>query len=130
MTNVFLTCIFVAKMIVMDIKYSYVYIMANKTRSVLYIGVTSDLFKRIHEHKKHVYKGSFTDKYNVEYCVYYEVFGDINLAIQRETQLKLWSRAKKERLIKSVNQNIDEIADEKHIIKEISPKIIMPKSGR
>ena len=114
----------------MNIKYSYVYIMANKTRSVLYIGVTSDLFGRIHEHKKHVYKGSFTDRYNVEYCVYYEVFGDINIAIQRETQLKLWSRGKKERLIKTVNPNLDEVADDKHIIMGISPKIIMPKVNK
>ena len=100
--------------------------MANKTRSVLYIGVTSNLFNRIYEHKNHVHKGSFTDRYNAEYCVYYEIFGDIKLAIQRETQLKLWNRAKKERLIKYVNPNLDEVADDKHIIKRISPKIIMP----
>jgi len=111
----------------MDIKLSYVYIMTNKTKTVLYIGVTSDLCGRIYEHKKHIFKNSFTDKYNVEDCIYYEMFGDINLAMARETQLKLWRREKKEKLINLVNPNWDIVADEKRIIIELKPKIIMPK---
>jgi len=111
----------------MEIKESYVYIMTNKNKSVLYIGVTSDLCKRIYEHKNHIFKNSFTDKYNVEICIYYELFGDINLAIDRETQLKLWRRDKKEKLINLVNPTWKEVADEKHIIEILTPKIIMPR---
>lgn len=55
-------------------KEGFVYIMTNKNRSTLYIGVTNDLCRRIFEHKNHMIKNSFTDKYNLEYCIYYEEF--------------------------------------------------------
>lgn len=77
--------------------------MSNKTRSTLYVGVTSDLEKRIYEHKNHIFKNSFTDKYNIEYCVYYETFFTIEEAIIREKQIKGLTRAKKEALISSKN---------------------------
>ncbi|SEM85394.1 putative endonuclease [bacterium A37T11] len=80
-----------------------VYIMTNKGRSVLYIGVTSDLRSRIYEHQHHKYPSSFTARYNLECCIYYEFFSDIEEAIQREKQLKGWSRSKKNDLISSVN---------------------------
>ncbi|MGN6215103.1 GIY-YIG nuclease family protein [Parafilimonas sp.] len=82
-----------------------VYIMTNKLKTTLYIGVTSDLQTRIRQHKNHFFKGSFTDAYNLEYCVYYENFFSIEEAILREKQIKKWSRLKKEKLINSVNPN-------------------------
>jgi putative endonuclease len=80
-----------------------VYILTNKLKTTLYIGVTADLQLRIRQHKDHFYKGSFSDQYNLEYCVYYENFFSIQEAIAREKQIKKWSRIKKENLINSVN---------------------------
>jgi putative endonuclease len=80
-----------------------VYIMTNKFKTTLYIGVTSDLQIRIRQHKEHTFKDSFSDKYNLEHCVYYENFFSIEEAILREKQLKKWSRIKKENLINSLN---------------------------
>jgi putative endonuclease len=58
-----------------------VYIMTNKLKTTLYIGVTSDLRISIRQHKEHAFKDSFSDKYNLEYCVYYENFFSIEEAI-------------------------------------------------
>ena len=80
-----------------------IYIMTNKHKTTLYIGVTSDLFTRIFEHKQHKYSNSFTAKYNLEYCIYYETFSNIEEAINREKELKKWRREKKEVLINSMN---------------------------
>ena len=80
-------------------KFGYVYIMTNKNKTTLYIGVTNDLFRKVYEHKKHLFKDSFSDRYNLEYCIYYEVFAYIDLAIKREKELKKWNRRKKEDLI-------------------------------
>ncbi len=90
-------------------KGGYIYIMTNKHKTTLYIGVTSDLQRRIWEHKTHFYKDSFTAKYNLTMCVYYECFMDIESAIHRETQLKKWSRNKKEILINKRNPNWDDL---------------------
>ena len=84
-------------------KGGYVYIMTNKNKTTLYIGVTNDICRRVYEHKHHLIKNSFTDIYNLEYCIYYEEFPDINSAILREKQLKKWSRAKKVALIRAKN---------------------------
>ena len=81
----------------------YVYILTNKHKTVLYIGVTNDLIRRVYEHKNHLDKGSFTDRYNVEYLVYFETTNNPEAAIQREKQLKGLSRKKKEILITSQN---------------------------
>lgn len=81
----------------------FVYIMTNKYKTTLYIGVTSDLDKRIKEHKDHLYKNSFTTRYNLEYCIYYESFVLIEDAISREKEIKGWSRKKKEELINKLN---------------------------
>ncbi len=81
---------------------SYVYILASKRNGTLYIGVTSDLLKRVYEHKKDLVKG-FTKKYKVHDLVHYEIFGDIESAILREKQLKKWNRAWKVRLIEEDN---------------------------
>ena len=63
---------------------SYVYLLANKNNNVLYTGVTSDLIRRVYEHKNKLVKG-FTQKYNVDRLVYYEACANIVVAIQRET---------------------------------------------
>jgi len=82
---------------------SYIYIMTNRNNTVLYTGVTSDLVKRIYEHKGKFVK-SFTKKYHINKLVYYEVFEDIENAILREKQIKGGSRAKKIQLVESINK--------------------------
>jgi len=89
-----------------------IYIMTNKVKTTLYIGVTADLYSRIREHKDHVYKKSFTDKYNLEYCVYYENYPFIQEAINREKEIKKWRREKKERLINTLNPYWTDLWDE------------------
>ena len=80
----------------------YVYILTNKGNRVLYVGVTNNLERRIHEHKAGIVEG-FTQKYNVKKLVYYETTTDVNVAIEREKVLKKWARAKKEFLIRQQN---------------------------
>ena len=83
-------------------KYSYVYILSDKNNNVLYTGVTSDLLKRVWEHKNHVV-GGFTKRYNVTKLVYYEEGEDIYSAIAREKQIKGKLRKKKIALIEKMN---------------------------
>ena len=80
-----------------------IYFMTNKNRTTLYLGVTSNLIKRVSEHRNHYYKGSFTDKYNLELIVFYEFHSTIEEAIAREKQVKKWNRAKKDALINELN---------------------------
>lgn len=80
----------------------FVYILTNKNHTVLYTGVTSDLFVRVQEHRLNVYPG-FTSRYNVNKLVYFEQYGDIYDAINREKQIKGGSRQKKLDLINSMN---------------------------
>lgn len=80
-----------------------VYILTNSSRKSLYCGVTENLQVRIQQHKSKFFEGSFTDKYNVDKLVYYEVFHSIEEAIMREKQIKAGSRKKKEQLIGSMN---------------------------
>lgn len=86
-------------------KTYYVYIITNKLNSVLYIGITSNLVKRIWEHKNKVVDG-FSNKYNLNKLVYYEICNDIEQAIKREKQLKNWHRAWKDNLIKEKKSRI------------------------
>jgi len=83
-------------------KYYYVYILSNKYNNVIYVGITNDLIRRVYEHKNKLVEG-FTEKYNVEKLVYYELFSDPINAITREKQLKGYSRKKKVELINSFN---------------------------
>ena len=76
--------------------------MSNKNKTVIYIGVTGNLVKRIYQHKTKAFKG-FTSKYNCDRLVYYEEFNDINQAIAREKQLKSGSRKRKEQLVQLLN---------------------------
>jgi putative endonuclease len=89
-------------------KQGYTYIMSNKKNGTLYIGVTSNLIKRVYEHKSNFVDG-FTKKYNLKILVYYEVFDDIVEAIRREKQLKSGSRGKKIELIESMNKEWNDL---------------------
>jgi putative endonuclease len=83
-------------------KEYYIYLLTNKHGNVLYTGVTNDLIRRIYEHKNKLQKG-FTQKYNVDRLVYYEMYSDITDAIAREKQIKGWSRKKKNELVEQLN---------------------------
>jgi len=83
-------------------KIPCVYIMTNKSNSVLYTGVTSSLIKRVFEHKEHLVEG-FTDRYNLDKLVYFEVLETMEEAIKREKQIKGWLRLKKLDLIRKTN---------------------------
>ena len=85
-------------------KQYFVYIMTNKNDSVLYTGVTSNLKKRVYEHKYKLSTG-FTQKYNVIKLVYFEIFEDVIAAISREKQIKGGPRQKKIDLINSKNKD-------------------------
>ncbi len=87
---------------------SYVYLLANKHNNVLYTGVTSDLIRRVYEHKDKLVKG-FAQKYNVDRLVYYEACANIVVAIEREKQIKGWSRKKKQDLINTFNPEWDDL---------------------
>src|ERR1700752_3351058 len=86
----------------------YVYILASAMAGTLYVGVTSDLIKRISEHRQGVTKG-FVAKHKVFWLVHYEEYGSIEEAIKREKQLKGWKRAWKIRLIEKSNPKWDDL---------------------
>jgi len=90
----------------------FVYILASKRNGTLYIGVTNYLRRRVYQHKTGVYDG-FTKKYDVHRLVYFERFSQIEMAIQREKQLKKWNREWKIRLIEEKNPNWDDLWDVK-----------------
>jgi putative endonuclease len=87
---------------------AYVYILASKPRGTLYVGVTSDLIRRIHEHRQGIVEG-FTKKYGVQTLVYYEPFDDIENAIAREKQIKKWNRGWKVELIEKKNLHWEDL---------------------
>lgn len=89
----------------------YVYILSNKNNTVLYIGVSNNLVRRMWEHKNKMFEG-FTAKYNVDKLVYYEVCYDVNDAIHREKQIKNWHKEWKTNLIKSVNPEFKDLYKE------------------
>lgn len=88
-------------------KSYYVYVLTNKS-GTLYIGITSNLIKRLWEHKNKVVKG-FTEKYNINKLIYYEVYQDVYQAVLREKQLKNWNRSKKLSLIRGTNPKFEEL---------------------
>ncbi|MDD2565728.1 MAG: GIY-YIG nuclease family protein [Candidatus Gracilibacteria bacterium] len=89
----------------------YTYILASSKNGTLYIGVTSDLLKRVYEHKNGIYKG-FSSKYGICNLVHFEVFSDIRDAIEREKRLKKWNRNWKLELIESNNPEWKDLYDE------------------
>ena len=86
----------------------YIYILASTIGGTLYVGVTGDLVRRVYEHREKLVDG-FTRRYGVSRLVYFEPFGDIRAAIQREKQLKHWKRSWKVRLIEEKNPNWDDL---------------------
>ncbi|HSY60296.1 MAG TPA: GIY-YIG nuclease family protein [Cytophaga sp.] len=89
-----------------------IYILTNEYGSVLYIGVTSDLFTRIPEHRNKIYPDSFTARYNCTNLVYYETYARIEDAIAREKQLKKWNREWKIELISKFNPTWKDLFDD------------------
>ena len=100
-------------------KPGFIYIFTNKNNTTLYIGVTSNLPKRITEHKEKRYQNSFSVRYNLNKLVYYECFQMIGDAIGREKQLKAGNRATKEMLINSINPNWNDLFEEIENIMEL-----------
>ena len=89
-------------------KQYYVYIIASQKNGTIYIGITNDLIRRIYEHKNELVDG-FTKKYKIKNLVYYEIFENIENAILREKQLKVWTRKKKLSLFEKQNPNWEDL---------------------
>ncbi|MCP4393619.1 MAG: GIY-YIG nuclease family protein [Alphaproteobacteria bacterium] len=89
---------------------SYVYIITNKRNGTLYVGVTSNLQKRIYEHKDGTFDG-FSKKHELKMLVYYEVFEDIENAITREKHIKKWNRKWKLKRIEEMNPEWEDLYD-------------------
>ena len=81
--------------------YAYIYLMSSRCNGTLYLGVTGDLIRRVHEHRTGT--TGFTARYGVRHLVWFEPHDDIAAAIQRETSLKRWKRAWKIALIERTN---------------------------
>ncbi|MGH6683759.1 MAG: GIY-YIG nuclease family protein [Pseudolabrys sp.] len=86
----------------------YIYFLTNRPNGILYVGVTSDIVRRIAEHRAGLVPG-FTKRYGLKRLVYFEYFDDIRTAIQREKNIKHWSRTWKVRLILSQNPRWDDL---------------------
>lgn len=95
----------------MQQKKYYVYILTKERNSTFYVGVTSDLKRRVWEHKSEVAEG-FTKRYNVKSLVYYEIFFDPENAIKREKRLKKWNRSWKMKVIEEMNPDWKDLYDE------------------
>ena len=90
----------------------YVYILTNKHCTVLYTGVTSDLLRRVYQHKNHLDENSFTAKYNVTKLVYFEETTDVKVALEREKQIKSWNRERKTSLIMELNSHWEDLYEQ------------------
>ena len=88
----------------------FVYFPTNKTNTVLYIGVTNQLSRRIAQHRNEMVEG-FSKTYHTHKLIYYESFFDVNNALTREKQLKRWTRAKKDALVNAVNPMWEDLSD-------------------
>ncbi len=88
----------------------YVYILANFTNTVLYVGITNDLRRRVYEHKNHLVEG-FTDKYKCNKLVWYESSTDVKSAILKEKQIKKWKRDYKDNIINQFNPEWKDLYD-------------------
>ena len=91
-------------------KAFWVYILASKRNGTIYVGVTNDLVRRVYEHREGTVQG-FTKKHDVKLLVYYEQHDTVTAAIQREKNIKHWSRRWKFDLIHSMNPEWDDLFD-------------------
>jgi putative endonuclease len=89
----------------------YIYLLTNKNDEVMYVGVTNNLERRMHEHKAKMVPG-ITAKYNVNKLVYFEETDDIVVAIAREKEIKKWRREKKNNLVVAVNPGLLDLSDD------------------
>jgi putative endonuclease len=94
-----------------DKKRYYVYLLTNWNDRVMYIGVTSNLERRLYEHKNQLIKG-FTEKYKVHKLVYYEETPDVTAALTREKEIKKWRREKKNNLVIASNSEWKDLSDQ------------------
>lgn len=85
----------------------YTYIITNKAKTVLYIGVTNNLRLRLQQHSEKLNTNAFTSKYNIHFLLYYEKFTWVQQAIAREKELKGWKRERKIGLVKSINPKLE-----------------------
>jgi len=92
-------------------KTGWVYIMTNKNKTTLYVGVTSHLLQRVLKHQSKFYPTSFSAAYNTDLLIYYEIFDSIVDAIRREKEIKKWRREKKETLISAMNPLWEDLWD-------------------
>jgi len=92
------------------VKNYYVYIIAGKS-GTLYVGITSNIKKRVYEHKNRLIPG-FTDKYGIDRLLYFEAMTDVSSAIKREKQIKAWRREKKVKLIDSLNPQWKDLSED------------------
>ena len=93
-------------------KNYYVYILSNCTNTTIYTGITNDLIRRVFEHRQNADPKSFTAKYDIHKLVYYEYTGDVKVALEREKQIKSWSRAKKNKLVTAKNPQWEDLYEE------------------
>ena len=91
-------------------KQYYVYIITNKPRGTLYIGITNDIIRRMQEHKNKMVEG-FSKKYSLDKLMYYESYADVKEAIGREKMLKEWKRVWKIELIEQNNPNWEDLIE-------------------
>ena len=89
----------------------YVYILTNKNHTVLYIGVTNNLQRRLYEHRNELVDG-FSKRYHLHKLIYYESTRNIMSALEREKQLKRWTRKKKNELIATINHEWEDLSEE------------------
>jgi putative endonuclease len=90
-------------------RFYFTYIVASRSRT-LYVGVTSDLHRRVFQHKQKTHPG-FTARYNCNRLVWFETFSEVNAAIQREKEIKGWTRARKIALIEAGNQTWEDLSE-------------------
>ena len=90
---------------------SYVYILSNNKNEILYVGMTSNIKRRLYEHRNHLVE-VFTDKYNITKVLYVEYSNNIIDTITREKQIKKWNKSKKLNLIKKYNPNFIDLYDD------------------
>ncbi|MEM1257820.1 MAG: GIY-YIG nuclease family protein [Bacteroidota bacterium] len=95
----------------MLVKKGYCYILANKNKTVLYVGAIDNLQRRIREHKEGKYLKSFTKRYSCKLLVYFEEFDEIKDAFERERKLKAGNRKRKEYLINLINPKWKDVSE-------------------